>query len=51
VDLVVTHIPLFDRAKKLHDNGRIIFMSLNNFMEWGQYDSIVEYVKNGRSGG
>lgn len=51
VDLVVTHTQLFDRAKKLHDNGRIIFMSLNNFMEGGQYDSIVEYVKNSRNSG
>ncbi|QWA10007.1 PTS transporter subunit EIIC [Sodalis ligni] len=50
VDLIVTHAQLFDRAKKLHDNGKVVFMSITNFMEGGQYDSIVEYVKNSRGG-
>ncbi len=50
VDMIVTHAQLFDRAKKLHDNGKVVFMSITNFIEGGQYDSIVEYVKNSRGG-
>ncbi len=48
VDMIVTHAQLFDRAKKLHDNGKIAFMSITNFIEGAQYDAIVEYVKNSR---
>lgn len=46
VDLVVTHTQLVERAKKLHDNGRIKFMTITNFMESDQYDDIVNLVEH-----
>jgi len=50
VDLVITHTQLVERAKKLHDDGRIKFMTITNFMEGDQYNEIVEYVKRVKSG-
>lgn len=47
-DLVITHIQLIDRAKKLHGDKGITFMSITNFIEGSQYDEIVEYIKNNK---
>lgn len=44
-DLVITHIQLLDRAKKLHADKGFEFMSITNFIEGSQYDDIVEYIK------
>jgi len=44
-DLVITHIQLLDRAKKLHADKGFEFMSITNFIEGSQYDGIVEYIK------
>lgn len=50
VDLVITHTQLVERAKKLHDNGKIKFMTITNFMEGDQYNDVVQYVKMVQSG-
>lgn len=50
-DLVITHTQLVDRAKQLHGDKGIVFMTITNFIEAGQYDSIVEYVKKNRGNG
>lgn len=49
-DLVITHVQLIDRAKKLHGDKSITFMSITNFIEGSQYDEIVEHIKNSRVG-
>ncbi|MFA3781211.1 hypothetical protein [Yersinia sp. 1652 StPb PI] len=43
-DLVITHVQLIDRAKKLHGDNGITFMSITQFIEGSQCDEIVEYI-------
>lgn len=47
-DLIVTHTRLIDRAKKLHDDGRVQFIAIENFMEAKTWDAIVGMVKQRR---
>lgn len=49
VDVIVTHTQLSDRAKQLHDDGRVRFMTITNFVEADQYDEIVAYVQRVKS--
>lgn len=51
VDLIITHTQLGERAKRLHDDGRIRFMTITNFVEADQYDEIVDYVRHSNAAG
>ncbi|QKJ86094.1 PTS mannitol transporter subunit IICB [Paramixta manurensis] len=48
-DLVITHVQLVDRAKKLHSDKDMIFMPITNFIEGKQYDDIINFIKNGKT--
>ncbi len=44
-DLVITHVQLIDRAKKLHDGKNIIFIPITNFIDGKQYDQIISFIQ------
>ena len=50
-DLIVTHKKLLARAKELHDDGRVQFIAIENFMEGSTYDEIVDRVRQSRKAG
>jgi PTS system mannitol-specific IIC component len=51
VDLIVTHTKLIDRTMKMHDDGRVKFMAITNFVEGPQFDDIVALVQRANGAG